>query len=250
MPLKNEKNKENSPPSPVKAVLSTPPRPQNQQAFFFPKTSIGGKTHGLTPNGKTRIPLNPHEGKHHNRVRNLAAPALIVDGDTPLDPIYKNNFEAQKLQLDAQLLNLKKRSDFDYKLFTTTKTIEPGHFHAAVRKINENIQQLKLCYQLAHDGTAFVKELNDRIVKGDVYNPFGLRQIYSPTGDYKDDLARDPAIYQGLLMESSLNPQPIAKAAPLKSKPATLGRGLFDDVPPAKLSCESGEVLPQSTYSI
>ncbi len=228
MPLPHEEKI----PSPVKATLSTPPRP-GVQAFFFSIKKEEKKTHGFTPNGKTRIPLKRFEGASHHRVRAEADPATILSEDTKLESPQKHDPQKQRLLLDAYFVDLKKRTDTDYEIYTKKKVIDAAHFEAAVQKIDTNIEQLERCYQRSPSPDDFIIELNQQLSQGKIYNPFGLKKIYEKSG-YQVKLAEDETIYTAPFDANLFKPKPIAKAAPAKRPQPAFSGGLYDDLPPLK----------------
>jgi hypothetical protein len=230
MPLPHEA--ESPAKSPAKSTLSSPPRP-GVQAFFFSIKKEENKTHGFTPNGKTLIRLKRFEGASHHRVRAEDDPATILSEDTKLESPQKHDPEQQRLLLDAYLIDLKKRTDTDYEIYTKKKVIDAAHFEAAVQKIDTNIEQLKRCYQRSPSPDEFIKELNQQLSQGKIYNPFGLKKIYEKSG-YQVKLAKDVTIYTAPFDANLLKPKPIANAAPAQIPQPAFSGGLYDDLPPLK----------------
>ena len=237
MPPKNENI-----PSPAKPIVATPPR-AGVNAFFFQNT-LDLKTHGLTPGGKTLMPLQQHEGPHHGRVRSDANPQLIVSGDHPLSPSNKNNYEAQMLYLDALIVNLKNRSNHDYKIYQKNQAIDPAHFEATIVSIENNIKQIKTFCRLTPDPGAFLAELNQRIEQGKAYNPFGLKRIYDPKKGYNNSLARNASVFQGPIQISDIIPQQAAAcAAKVEKRPPSVFVGLYEGID--QVSSGSGSPPPR-----
>ncbi len=175
------------------------------------------------------VRLKKHRGRAHCSVRDEANPALILDGDAPLDSPHKNDLASRKLHLDSQQLNLKARRDEDYKTYRRKKALDPNHFDTVMRRLKECISAIKIYYKCTPDPEAFLAELNASITAGSIYNPFGLQQIYRSENGYQMELAQDSDVFQSHIEKNSIAPPPAAAASPKRKSP-TVMRGLYDGI--------------------
>jgi len=185
--------------SPVKSTVAKPLG--DRQAFFYNPKDIGQKTDALTP-GKTHVlAIRKRAGGNENKEGPVHAylksprSGLIASGDSPVKHPHANTYNAEKLQLLAQLNNLKTRTDKDFRT-NETGELDKGHFDATIIKIGECIKQYNKVLKLAPDPSPLILELNGYISSGRLYNPFGLKEIYNTVTGYDYKKATDPTVFQ------------------------------------------------------
>jgi hypothetical protein len=174
--------------SPVKSIV-TPSFRDGLEVFHFSQSLSEFKTTGVSPNGKTTIPLKKFEGMSHNRVRNKDNPQLIISGDSPIKSPFKVSNSHQTLRLEAILIDLKNRADGDFFTFKAKGEVDSNHFTASINKIEACIKQIKKCAGLGSNKENLLNELNNYIRQGTIYNPFSLKKLYS-NNSYQFSLAQ------------------------------------------------------------
>lgn len=165
----------------IKPILVESPEAE-LQAFFYKK---GAEGFGLSPNGKRVVRLTKNEGEHHIKVRDKSG--YVYTEDSPVKSPVKKSLAHQEIKLSLRLVNLKNRTDEDYKYYKLKEEISISHYDAARIKIKECIAQFKLCYSLSPDKAAFINKYNQKIKEGCFYNPFRLQQIYASENFDRDE---------------------------------------------------------------
>lgn len=208
--------------SPAQAIMTSPSPRGEFQTYHFNKKGKD-KTHGLTPNG-TRVPLERYEGPSHGRIKHHH---ITASANTMFSPSTEDKFTKQKLNLIAQLRDLKKRFEEDYAVKNKRGCLSPNHHSASLYKIGSCKRYLIACHQAAPDKMAFLKELNDYIMHKWFYNPFTLNRIYLGAQDINTVEATRKAYLQPItqrdVIPNIISPTPTKKRPLASSQSSGVG---------------------------
>ncbi len=165
--------------SPVRATYTTSPKDGSGCNAFVFYSNGTKKSSGLTPNGKTKVELKPHEGLHH---KTFKSPGNSLYQDEK-DFYTATTFDAKYKYLLLALSNLKTRIDTYYQ--RKQKNRDQGHYTYTYRLINMCIHMLQEMVNLPEDVKAypFLDRLNGAIQNAqfdeNLYNPIDMLPCYT-----------------------------------------------------------------------
>lgn len=177
-------------PSPLKAMDGTPIDDKTLTHYYRQPVNKEYKDKLQSPGG-TIVPRDPSE--YHGRNHKFATRS---DGSRykaeDFDVVATDEERWDCLVLD--LINLKRRTDSDYKHFQRY-TYDYNHHYYTIDNIDKIIGKIKYFLESGNLNKDVLHELNKLLRKGQIYNPFGLRRIYKYDGTYCNWSADNPSVY-------------------------------------------------------